>query len=125
MKAIATAVLLLALASAAASAQNTAAGSTASGVFTLEQAKAGERSYQAHCASCHGLDLRKTDPEAPDLTDSPFRFGWQGKTIGERFEKIRSTMPKPAARSLDDQTYLDIVTYILHFNGLPAGSEKL
>ncbi len=125
MKTILCTTLLLALASAGAAAQNTAPSSTESGVFTAEQAKAGERAYQTHCAGCHGLNLRKTDPEAPDLTDSPFRFGWQGKTIGERFEKIRATMPKPVARSLDDQTYLDIVTYLLQANGVPAGEVKL
>jgi mono/diheme cytochrome c family protein len=125
MKAIVTAALLAALASASAYAQNAATGSTEKGVFTLEQAKAGERAYQGSCAACHGLNLRKTDPEAPDLTDSPFRFGWQDKTMGERFEKIRSTMPKGNPRSLDDQAYLDIVAYLLQFNGVPAGAEKL
>lgn len=99
--------------------------STASGVFTEEQAKNGERAYQAQCAACHGLDLHRTEAESPDLTDGPFRFGWDGKTIAERFEKIRDTMPKGNPRSVDDQTYLDIVTYILHFNGIPAGSQKL
>ncbi|CAN0514838.1 unnamed protein product, partial [Phaeothamnion confervicola] len=40
------------------------------------QAKTGETAYQSNCAGCHGLDLRKVDPEAPDLTESPYRFGW-------------------------------------------------
>jgi len=34
-------------------------------------------------------------------------------------------MPFQNPRSLDDQTYLDIVAYILQFNGTPAGREKL
>lgn len=99
--------------------------STADGVFSEEQAKSGEQAYRANCASCHGLDLRKIDPEAPDLTDGPFRFGWQDKTLAERFEKIRTTMPRPAAGSLDDQTYLDIIAYLLSANGLPAGAQPL
>ena len=70
-----------------------AARSTSSGVFTAEHAKNGERAYQARCASCHGADLHSTEPEAPDLTDGAFKFGWQGKTIADRFEQIRSTMP--------------------------------
>ena len=37
--------------------------SIASGVFTAEQAKNGERAYQSRCASCHGADLNSTDPE--------------------------------------------------------------
>src|SRR3954463_15407497 len=92
--------------------------STSSGVFTAEQAKNGERAYQARCASCHGADLRSTDPEAPDLTEGIFKFGWKGKTLAETFEQIRSTMPLRDARSLDDQTYLDILAYILQFNGM-------
>ena len=99
--------------------------STSSGAFTAEQAKNGERVYQAQCASCHGADLHSSEPEAPDLTDGAFKFAWQGKTLADRFEQIRSTMPPNKSRSLDDQTYVDIVAYLLQFNGLPAGNQKL
>src|SRR5262245_49283613 len=77
-----------------------AASSITSGVFTAEQAKTGERAYQAQCASCHGADLRSTDPEAPNLTEGIFQFGWKGKTVAEIFERVRSTMPVGSARSL-------------------------
>ena len=99
--------------------------STSSGVFTEEQAKKGEAAYQSRCASCHGADLHSTEPEAPDLTEGAFKFGWQGKSIGERFDTIRKTMPPQRAGSLDDQTYLDIVAYILRFNNVPAGGQTL
>ena len=99
--------------------------STTTGVFTEEQAKKGEDAYQRVCASCHGSDLHSTEAEAPDLTDGPFKFGWEGKTIAERFETIRTTMPPGKAGSLDNQTYLDIVTYILRFNDVPAGNRAL
>ncbi len=102
-----------------------AAAQQADGFFTAEQAKNGERVYQARCATCHGADLHSTDPEAPDLTDGAFRFGWQGKTIANQFEQIRSTMPPGKALSLDDQTYVDIVAYILQFNGIASGNQKL
>jgi mono/diheme cytochrome c family protein len=98
---------------------------TSSGVFTEEQAKKGEAAYQRVCASCHGADLHSTEPEAPDLTEGSFKFGWQGKTIAERFDTIRKTMPPQRAGSLDDQTYLDIVTYILRFNNVPGGNQAL
>jgi len=98
---------------------------SSNGAFTAEQAKNGERQYQSRCASCHGADLHSTEPEAPDLTEGAYKFGWQGKTVADRFETIRSTMPPGRAKSLDDQTYLDIVAYILQFNGVPPGSRKL
>jgi mono/diheme cytochrome c family protein len=99
--------------------------STATGVFTEEQANKGEAAYQSVCASCHGTDLHSTEAEAPDLTEGPFKFGWQGKTIAERFEIIRKTMPPQKGGSFDDQTYLDIVTYILRFNNVPSGNQAL
>jgi mono/diheme cytochrome c family protein len=117
--------LSLMFAMSIACAQPTGARSSASGVFTAEQAKSGERAFQAKCAGCHGEDLHSTDAEAPDLTEGAFKFGWQGKTLANRFEQIRSTMPLGNARGLDDQTYIDIVAYILQFNGMPSGSQKL
>ena len=109
MKMIVLGSLLVLLAVPAAQAQQAGKKSTASGVFTAEQAKNGESAFQAKCASCHGTDLHSTDPEAPDLTEGAFRFGWKGKTIANRFEEIRDNMPYGNARSLDDQTYIDIV----------------
>ena len=117
--------LLLLLGMSITHAQQTGVKSTVSGVFTAEQAKNGERAFQAKCATCHGADLHSTDAEAPDLTEGAFKFGWQGKTIANRFEQIRSSMPLGNARGLDDQTYIDIVAYILQFNGIPAGNQKL
>jgi len=118
------AVLLCAYGLFPALAQQPGPTSTASGVFTAEQAKNGEREYQGKCASCHGADLHSTDAEAPDLTDGSFKFAWQGKTIANRFEAIR-TMPQGQPRSLDDQTYLDILAYTLQVNGIRAGNQKL
>jgi cytochrome c553 len=99
--------------------------SISTGVFTAEQAQSGERAYQAKCASCHGDDLHSTDPEAPNLTDGLLQFGWKGKTVAEAFEQIRNTMPFQDPRSLDDQTYIDILAYIFQFNGVPTGTRKL
>jgi cytochrome c553 len=125
MKMLMAGSFLFLLASSITQAQQTGAKSTESGVFTAEQAKSGERAFQAKCATCHGADLHSTEPEAPDLTEAAFRFGWQGKTIANRYEQIRSSMPYGNAGSLDDQTYIDIVAYILQFNGIPSGNQKL
>ncbi len=34
-------------------------------------------------------------------------------------------MPLNKARSLDDQTYIDIIAYLPQFNGIPAGNQIL
>jgi mono/diheme cytochrome c family protein len=105
--------------------QQTSGSLSANGAFTAEQAKNGERQYQSKCASCHGADLHSTEPEAPDLTEGAYKFGWQGMTVADRFETIRNTMPPGQAKSLDDQAYLDIVAYILQFNGMSPGTRRL
>jgi len=117
--------LLLSTLGGAIHAQDSASKSTAAGVFTPEQAKRGAAAYNANCASCHGDDLRSTDREVTFLTETAFKNGWIGKTIAQKFEVTRDTMPPRAERSLDDQVYLDIVTYILQFNKVPSGQQEL
>src|SRR4051812_21292793 len=113
---ISVACLSVMLATSNASAQP----SLSKGAFTAEQANNGETIYQAQCSSCHGTDLRSTDPEAPDLTEGIFKFGWKGKTLDEVFAQNRNTMPLGNPRSLNDQAYVDILTFILKFNGAPT-----
>ena len=102
-----------------------AAQDIGSGVFTAAQAKRGDDAYQASCSGCHGSDLRATDAEAVDLTGPGFRAQWSGKTLQERFETIRDTMPLGNGNSLGDKTYMDILAFILQFNGFPPGSQEL
>ena len=108
-----------------AGAQNASGPSIWSGVFTAAQAKRGDDAYQASCSGCHGNDLHATDTEAVDLTGPAFRAKWNGKTLQERFETIRDTMPRGNGNTLGDKTYMDILAFILQFNELPAGSQEL
>ena len=108
-----------------AAAQGASSPSIGSGVFTAAQAKRGDDAYQASCSGCHGSDLRATDAEAVDLTGPGLRAKWSGKTLGERFERIRDTMPLGNANSLGDKTYMDILAFILQFNGVPPGNQEL
>ena len=117
--------LMLLGAAGIAQGQEPAAKSTASGVFSNEQAKRGEAAYNANCVTCHGAELRSPDREVPHLSDKAFKFGWIGKTIAEQYEYVRDKMPPKAERSLSDQVYLDIVTYVLKFNKVPAGDREL
>jgi mono/diheme cytochrome c family protein len=114
--------LLLLLAASVAHAQGP---SIWSGVFTAAQAKRGDEAYQASCAGCHGSDLHATDAEAVDLTGPAFRAKWNGKTLEERFETIRDTMPLGNAKTLGDKTYLDILAFILQSNDVPPGNQEL
>src|SRR5262245_40167965 len=114
---------LLLLGALAANAQE--APSIWKGVFTAAQAQRGNDAYQASCAGCHGSDLHATNGEAVDLTGPSLRTSWNGKTLQDRFEKIRDTMPLGSENSLGDRTYMDILAFILQFNGFPAGNQEL
>jgi mono/diheme cytochrome c family protein len=117
--------MLLLLGALVAAAQDASGPSIGSGVFTAAQAKRGDDAYQASCSGCHGSDLRATDPEAVDLTGPAFRAKWNGKTLQERFETIRDTMPLGNGNSLGDKTYMDILAFILQFNDFPPGNQEL
>jgi len=117
--------VLLFLAALGAQAQNAPSPSIWSGVFTAEQARRGNDAYQASCAACHGSDLHATDPEAVDLTGPGIRAKWNGKTLQDRFETIRDTMPPGNANTVGDKTYMDILAFILQSNEFPAGNQEL
>jgi S-disulfanyl-L-cysteine oxidoreductase SoxD len=117
--------MLLLVGTLVAAAQNASGLAIGSGVFTAAQAKRGDDAYQASCSGCHGSNLRATDAEAVDLTGPAFRAKWNGKTLGERFERIRDTMPLGNGNSLGDKTYMDILAFILQFNEFPPGNQEL
>ena len=127
MKQVGTALPVLVLLSGAlvVAAQEASSPSIWSGVFTEAQAKRGDEAYQASCSTCHGSDLHATNPEAVDLTGPAFRAKWNGKTLDDRFERIRDRMPPEAPGSLGDESYLDIVAFILQSNDAPPGNQEL
>ena len=117
--------LLLLTGAVLATAQETKAISAGSGVFTAAQAQRGKTEYVPSCAACHGAGLVPSNDDVPGLTGPPFEYSWHGKTVGERFERISTTMPYNAPKSLTSQQYADILAYILQFNGYPAGNDEL
>lgn len=92
------------------------------GVYTKDQAARGRFNYQANCMPCHGEDLSGTN--ARPLVGENFMRGWSGIKLDLLFERAQQ-MPPGAELSLDDGTYLDIVTYVLESNQFPAGTEEL
>ncbi|HMD48892.1 MAG TPA: cytochrome c, partial [Bryobacteraceae bacterium] len=60
------------------------------GVYTQDQAKQGEAVYSESCSSCHGTSLIGQDA-APALAGGDFLSNWNGLTVGDLFERIRTT----------------------------------
>ena len=93
------------------------------GVYTAEQAERGKTLYMSACIRCHGGDLLGTT--APPLTGEKFMDVWGGESVDRLFVKIRETMPPSFGTVLDDESKLDIVTFILQTGGYPAGPRAL
>ena len=94
------------------------------GVFTETQAKRGDVLYKENCATCHGDNLEGSGP-MPALAGKDFLAGWQGKTVGDLFDKTVTTMPATAPGSLTPAQGADIVAYMLAASRYKGGSTEL
>ena len=102
-----------------------AQGKTAAGgVFTEDQATKGKATYAGKCAACHGEDL-SGGGFAPALSTDAFTGSWSTKTLGDLFDKIKSTMPADSPGTLSDDGTAELVAFILKTNGFHAGSDAL
>ncbi len=94
------------------------------GIYTAEQADRGAAAYVQSCGQCHGVTLGGTG-EAPGLTGGEFVSHYDQLTVGDLFDRIRTTMPQSAPATLARDQYADILAFLLKSNGFPAGSTAL
>jgi mono/diheme cytochrome c family protein len=94
------------------------------GVYTQTQAERGLRSYTEHCSRCHRDNLRG-NPEALGLTGTRFIEAWREDTLFSLFDHMATRMPREPRQTLPTPVYVDIVAFILQFNGYPAGEREL
>ena len=118
------AALGLALALGNAAEAQPAARSSWDGVYAAAQADRGAAAYTANCGFCHGATLNGTG-EAKALIGPEFLSNWNGLTLGDLFERIRTTMPMDKPATLSREIYADVLAYMLKFNGFPAGEQDL
>lgn len=97
---------------------------TEDSVYTSAQATQGKTLYSESCAACHMNDL-SGNGEIPSLAGDSFTLAWNGHSLDELFELIRTTMPQNKPNSLSPQTYADIAAYILRVNNAPPGEREL
>ena len=94
------------------------------GGFTAAQATSGGEVYERVCASCHRTDFQGSF-EAPPLAGANFLNLWGDLSAAALFDRISGSMPPDRPGRLGDQTYVDIVAYLLQANGAGAGSVEL
>ncbi|WP_051469372.1 c-type cytochrome [Chelativorans sp. J32] len=93
--------------------------------FTTAQADRGRSAYQTNCVDCHGANLDDGEFGGPPLKGMSFKEKWFNNTADGLFDFVKATMPPDRPGALNDQTYADLVAYILSRNGLQAGAAEL
>lgn len=94
------------------------------GLFTEEQVRRGAAAYSSDCVACHASDLRGNS-NSPGLVGLGFLFLWEGRPLSELFMQMRQTMPSDRPAALPEQTYIDLLAFLLDSNGFPAGAAPL
>ena len=85
--------------------------------FTEAQAASGRAVYRQQCASCHGAEL-EGQHLAPGLTGERFDRTWRGKPASALMFHLRRMPPNTsAAGGLGDETYANVLAYLLQANG--------
>jgi mono/diheme cytochrome c family protein len=94
------------------------------GIYTQAQAARGAEDFAQVCAACHGAALGGSG-EAPALSGGQFAGDFDGQTVGEIFDRIRTSMPQSAPGVLEREQYADILAFLLKSNSFPAGPTEL
>ena len=90
--------------------------STGQGVYSREQWLRGRDVYAGLCAGCHPA-VTHVGPQ--------FTMSWAGKKLSDLFGFLRERMPKNDPGGLSEQEYVDVMSYLLRLNGMPAGADEL
>ena len=96
----------------------------ADGAFTTDQAASGWSVYGVQCGQCHGPNLEGM-VHAPPLSGVEFLNSWAGETTDDLFAYLRDEMPPGQAGALSDESYIDLVAYLLEANGAVPGERTL
>lgn len=94
------------------------------GIYTTEQAERGAGVYAQRCGACHGAALNGTG-EAPPLIGGEFISHWDTMTVGDLYDRVRTTMPQNDPQSLTREQYSDVLAFLLKTNGFPSGGQAL
>jgi quinoprotein glucose dehydrogenase len=105
-------------------AQNAPQRSVWSGIYSAAQADRGKTVYDSRCSKCHGDDLGGKD-EVPQLSGAHFMADWQGQSVADLVQRIRTTMPLDNPGTLSGVSATDVVAFLMQQNGAPAGSAEL
>jgi mono/diheme cytochrome c family protein len=93
--------------------------------FTPAQAERGEAAYQHNCLDCHGSTLDNGEFGGPPLKGASFSRHWDAANVAALFGFMKAKMPPDRPGQLNDETYADLIAYILGENGFKPGDKEL
>jgi len=99
-------------------------GTVWDGVYSKDQAARGQAKYTQVCSNCHQNALTGSD-QAPGLAGGDFLDRWEGQSVGDLADRIRTSMPLDDVGSLNVQLSADLTAFLLQANNFPAGQEEL
>ena len=85
------------------------------GVYTTGQADRGQEVALLVCFECHS---------AGEWRGEGFIRLWEGRRLGDLYERIRRTMPQNDPGRLTAEEYVDIVAYMLSLQDVPTGGGQ-
>jgi len=94
-----------------------------SGVYTNEQAMAGEKIYYARCSTCHGDELGGVE-RAPALAGPQFLEAWQGRNLRRLLDRL-DDMPPTEPKSLSPSDAVAVLAFLLRSSDIPSGGTAL
>ncbi|MAF64787.1 MAG: hypothetical protein CMJ84_03895 [Planctomycetes bacterium] len=116
-------------------------GDIAAGFYTAEQAMRGKAYFTGSCQTCHlagqpdatrgggsepspgpGISMGSQLIVMPLMGQGLLEYR---HSVGDLYLKTRTTMPIEYPDALSEQSYLDIVAYLLQAKGYPAGEREL
>jgi cytochrome c len=91
--------------------------------YTTAQAEQGKLVFDETCARCHSGDL--TGGEGPPLVGPALLYNWGGQPINGLIRFVQTNMPMSAPGTLDMESAINAVAYLLSRNRVAAGSTPL
>jgi mono/diheme cytochrome c family protein len=85
------------------------------GAYTSAQAERGLTVFKQVCSECH---------EPQDFTNADFHGEWNGRSLFDLYENVRTTMPDETPGTLTQQQYEDVLAYMLQLNKAPTGASE-
>ncbi len=97
---------------------------TGAGVYSMDQAVAGQTVYRQECAACHGRVLEGAEG-GPALAGRAFIESWRDRSLADFISLTRQTMPVTKPAGLTDAEYANVVAFMLNRNAYPSGRDRL